>query len=211
MVKKKEDSNFKKAVSELLGTENKKNEKPVQPVKPDQPVKPAQPADEVHGKTLKVKKEEAGSDTSFMKKMQEMPMNREESIIPADMVLKGNVTTQSDMKVVGSIIGDVECDGNIYLQGSIMGNISAGNLTVQKGKLTGDVSVKENVSLEKESELNGNISAHNVYANAKIEGQIKADGLVELKEHAVVHGDIAAETISIHTGARIKGMVNVGE
>ena len=44
-----------------------------------------------------------------------------------------------------------------------------------------------------------------------IGGILKAYFSSEEVQFAVVHGDIAAETISIHTGARIKGMVNVGE
>lgn len=172
---KKQESNFKKAMNELLGEEQQKTEN-LEKQPPMQTI-----------------------------------VKREEAVIPADMVITGNISTKSDMKIIGIIIGDVQCEGDILLQGSVQGNINTGNLTIAHGKLAGDAIVQTDLNVELESDLTGNVTAQNVYSNAKIEGQLKVAGTVELKENALVKGDIIACNISIKSGAKIKGMVTISE
>lgn len=71
--------------------------------------------------------------------------------------------------------------------------------------------VKADAVLEDESSLKGNLTAVNVVSNAKSEGQILASGTVELQNLAYVHGDIAAATFSVTSGAKIKGTVTINE
>lgn len=201
---KKQESNFKKAMNELLGAEPQKTEEPkkIQPKKVEKPVEEELP-----------KIQEYTPEVSFKvtEPVIEKPVVREEAVIPADMVITGNISTRSNMRIMGSIIGDVECEGNILLHGSVQGNIKTGNLTIQHGNLKGDAEVKENLIIEMESVQVGNVIATNIYSNAKIEGQLKVAGTVELKEDALVQGDIIAGDISIKSGAKIKGMVTISE
>ena len=127
------------------------------------------------------------------------------------MKITGNITAKCDMKVLGHIVGDVVCEGNIDLSGNIEGNVSAGNLVIRRGMLTGDVEVRENAVLEREAGVKGNLSAQNVRSAAQSEGEIQAAGIVELQTEAVVQGDITAGGISVMEGARIQGMVVIGE
>ena len=179
---KKNDNNFKKAVNELLGApavkEEPAKEAPKAPVVKEEPKKAAP-----------VK--EAAAEKTVVKKA------LEEAVIPEGMVINGNITTQSNMRIEGTIVGDLACDGNILLLGNVDGNVSANNITIQRGSMKGDVTVKEDAILEEESTLKGNLTAVNVYSNAKTEGQIAASGIVELKNQAYVHGDISAATFSV--------------
>lgn len=134
-----------------------------------------------------------------------------EAVIPHDMIISGNVSTKSNMKIAGSVIGDVACDGNIFLQGNIQGNVNAGNITIQHGSLTGDVEVQENAVIEQGSNLRGNLSAINVYTDAYTEGKIVANGTVDLHSQAFIKGDITAKMFTVSAGAKIKGMVNIGD
>ncbi len=136
---------------------------------------------------------------------------KEEAVIPPGMKITGNITAKCDMKVLGHIVGDVVCEGNIDLSGNIEGNVSAGNLLIRRGMLTGDVEVRENAVLEREAGVKGNLSAQNVRSAAQSEGEIQAAGIVELQTEAVVQGDITAGGISVMEGARIQGMVVIGE
>ena len=82
-------------------------------------------------------------------------------MIPEGMVITGNVKTESDMRVLGNIVGVVVCDGNILLYGNIEGNVSAENITIQSGSMHGDVTVKADAILEDASTLKGNLTAVN--------------------------------------------------
>ena len=141
----------------------------------------------------------------------ELPVTREEAVIPSDMVINGNITTKSNMRILGSIVGDVSCDGSIWLLGSIQGKVEAGNLTIQRGGLTGDANIRENVVIEQDAVLKGNLTAQSVSSNAHSEGEIHAANTVELRESAYVHGNITARALSVSTGAKIKGLVDVSE
>lgn len=67
------------------------------------------------------------------------------------------------------------------------------------------------MALEQDAVLKGNLTAQNVSSNAHTEGKIFAEKTVELRENAYVHGDITAGALSVSTGAKIKGLVDVSE
>lgn len=197
---KKEDNNFKKAMNELLGYGEAQTQTAA---KAQETVR--EPQESVY------EEKSTGFAGAQVLKTAEPQTRREEALIPSDMMITGNISTKSDMKIYGSIVGDVECEGSIVLVGNIQGNVSASNLTLQKGGLTGDAAVAENVILEENAVLKGNLSAHNVRSNARSEGEIHAEGAVELMGQAVVQGNIAAGSLSVSSGAKIRGMVNVSE
>lgn len=204
----KNQSNFKKAMNELLGGEVQNA--PVS-VKQDKQVKPVKPEAVAEKKIMEPKMINPDAEKASEAIVPEKVVVRDEAVIPADMVISGNISTKSNMKVMGSIVGDIECEGSILLLGSVRGNVKTANLTIQNGSLEGDAAVKENICIEMKSRIVGNVMAQNVYSDACIEGQIQAPGIVALKENALVHGDIIAGEISIVTGARVKGMVTISE
>jgi len=205
---KKQESNFKKAMNELLGGEAGT----VQEVKKTVSEKKAEPKKEDAVEKLpKIQEIEPEVHLKVTDPAVKEPVIREEAVIPADMVISGNISTKSNMRIMGSIIGDIECEGDILLHGSVQGNVTTGNLTIQCGSLKGDANVKNDLIIEMESVQIGNVIAQNIYSNAKIEGQLNAAGTVELKEDALVQGDIVAGDISIKSGAKIKGMVTISE
>lgn len=192
----KKNDNFKKAMNELLGAPAKE-----EPAKA--PVK----------ETVKVEepKKAAPVQQPAVKEAPVVKKAAETAVIPAGMVITGNITTESDMRIEGNIVGDITCEGNILLFGSIEGNVSANKITFHKGCMKGDVVVKADATLEEGSALKGNLTAVNVLSNAKSEGQIFASGTVELQNLAYVHGDITAATFSVTSGAKIKGSVTINE
>lgn len=192
----KKNDNFKKAMNELLGAPAK--EEPAKaPVKETVKVEEPKKATPVQQPAVK--------EAPVVKK------SSETAVIPAGMVITGNITTESDMRIEGNIVGDITCEGNILLFGSIEGNVSANKITFHKGCMKGDVVVKADATLEEGSSLKGNLTAVNVLSNAKSEGQIFASGTVELQNLAYVHGDITAATFSVTSGAKIKGAVTINE
>lgn len=192
----KKNDNFKKAMNELLGAPAKE-----EPAKA--PVK----------ETVKVEepKKAAPVQQPAVKEAPVVKKSSETAVIPAGMVITGNITTESDMRIEGNIVGDITCEGNILLFGNIEGNVSANKITFHKGCMKGDVVVKADATLEEGSALKGNLTAVNVLSNAKSEGQIFASGTVELQNLAYVHGDITAATFSVTSGAKIKGAVTINE
>jgi|SRR5215472_12939921 len=93
------------------------------------------------------------------------------------------------------IKGQVSCDGDLYIDGQIEGSVDP------KG---------HRLTIGPDGRLKANVSARAVIVRGKLEGNIQASERVDLKQSAVVVGDIVTQTISIESGANIKGSIEVG-
>jgi cytoskeletal protein CcmA (bactofilin family) len=135
----------------------------------------------------------------------------QEALVSSDMKIEGNIVTTSGMKVLGEIVGDVLCGGNLILHGKIQGNVSARNLIIESGSLVGDVSVQEDISLKQDALIKGNLTVKNIHSNGIVQGKIQAEGEIELQKNAKVEGDVYAACFSVASGAKVKGAVNIHE
>ena len=96
------------------------------------------------------------------------------SIISADMVIKGSVTSQGEMQIDGVIEGDVQGTSlTIGQTGSIQGEVIAQAVTV-RGKVIGSIRARK-VELETGSRVEGDIvhATLAIQSNAVFEGQVK--------------------------------------
>lgn len=93
------------------------------------------------------------------------------------------------------IKGQISCDGDLYIDGQIEGSVDP------KG---------HRLTIGPDGRLKANVSARAVVVRGRLEGNIQASERVDLKQSAVVVGDIVTQTISIESGANIKGSIEVG-
>ena len=132
-----------------------------------------------------------------------------EAVITVDMVIKGTVTSSSNIAISGTVIGDVSSEGDIVVRGKVEGNVVAHSLVVQAGTIAGDISSSGSVLIVENSTVNGNIKADRIEVNGKVTGNIDSAAKVTLNSHAVVDGNIAAAGLLMMEGAELKGNVNV--
>jgi len=101
-------------------------------------------------------------------------------------------TEQKQINIIGAgttIIGDINCPGDIRIDGSLTGNLS------DQGKIVvgGSGSIKGEV-ICKNSEIEG-----------KIEGKISVAELLSLKGTSAILGDILTRKLAIEPGATFTG------
>jgi cytoskeletal protein CcmA (bactofilin family) len=78
--------------------------------------------------------------------------------------------------------------------------------------LEGTISLPENrLTIGPNARVLADLSVHDVVIYGHVEGNIRAAGRIELRESAVVRGDIVAERLSIEENASIKGKVELSE
>ena len=92
------------------------------------------------------------------------------------------------------IKGQVSCDGDLYIDGQVEGSVDP------KGN---------RLTIGPDGRLKANVTARAVVVRGKVEGNIQATERVDLKQSAVVVGDIVTQSISIEPGAHIKGSIEV--
>ena len=92
------------------------------------------------------------------------------------------------------IKGQVSCDGDLYIDGQVEGSVDP------KGN---------RLTIGPDGRLKANVTARAVVVQGNLEGNIQASERVDLKQSAVVVGDIVTQRISIEHGACIKGRIEV--
>jgi cytoskeletal protein CcmA (bactofilin family) len=88
-----------------------------------------------------------------------------------------------------SVIGNIDCEGDIVIDGTLRGSVRAQGLTVGV-----------------DGAIEGEVAADQMTVRGAIKGPIHARH-IHLESGAEVEGDITTETIAIDTGARLTGAV----
>jgi len=82
------------------------------------------------------------------------------TLISSGTTLKGDLKSENDLRIDGTIHGNVTSSSKIIIgpSGFVEGNIDGANADIT-GKVKGNINVKELLQLRAESNVNGNISA----------------------------------------------------
>src|SRR6266478_5737110 len=106
-------------------------------------------------------------------------------------------TARGEMTFIGESVvikGELSCSEDLYIDGQVEGTIDP------KGN---------RLTIGPNGRVKANVNACAVVVQGKLEGSIQASDRVDLKQSAVVTGDIATQRISIDEGAYFKGGVNI--
>jgi cytoskeletal protein CcmA (bactofilin family) len=137
------------------------------------------------------------------------PRQTPEATITADMVIKGSISSASNINVFGTILGDVTCENDMVVSGRIEGNVNARSFQLLSGSISGDIIAKSIVEIAQGSSVNGNITAERIMADSKITGNLNATSVVRLNANAVIDGNIKSGSLAMQEGAELKGNVDI--
>lgn len=94
----------------------------------------------------------------------------------------------------------------LTLEGKIEGS---GHVRIA-GRFKGDVQVDGTLTIEHGAQLGGSVRAGSVIVGGELEGNIESAQRVELLQTGVINGDVAAGTLAVAAGARMRGRVEFG-
>src|SRR5688572_28030654 len=82
------------------------------------------------------------------------------SIIASGTTLKGDITSNGDIRIDGTLLGNMQCSAKVIIgaNGVVEGDISGQHADIM-GKVTGTIKVKELLQLKGGSVVNGNLYA----------------------------------------------------
>ena len=95
---------------------------------------------------------------------------------------------------------------DLTIEGKIEGS---GDVRIA-GKFKGDVNVQGNLRIESGAKLNGGVRAKKVLVSGELEGNIESASLVELRDSAVLTGDLKAGSLTVAAGSKIRGHIECG-
>ncbi len=132
--------------------------------------------------------------------------NAEVGIIPAGMMITGDIATAGALDLRGTVLGNIEIGGKLNVSGSIQGNSKAVEIFAQAAKITGDIECDNSVKIGPNSVVIGNISARSAVIAGAVKGDIDVRGPVILDSSAIIKGNIKSKSVQINNGAAVEGM-----
>jgi cytoskeletal protein CcmA (bactofilin family) len=95
---------------------------------------------------------------------------------------------------------------------TIRGELSGKEELFLDGDLEGTVKLPDNrLTIGPNARIKADLTAGDVVIYGLVEGNIRAAGRIELRDSAVVKGDIVAERLSIEENASMKGKVELSD
>jgi cytoskeletal protein CcmA (bactofilin family) len=95
---------------------------------------------------------------------------------------------------------------DIAIEGKIEGT---GHVRIA-GKFKGDVDVRGDLTIEPGAKVNGSVRAEKVLIAGELVGNIEAATQVELLKSGALTGDVKAASLSVASGARMRGQADFG-
>ncbi len=130
----------------------------------------------------------------------------EVAVITAGMRVKGDMTSDGSLNVIGAIEGNIDILGKLNITGAIEGNSKATEIYAENAKITGEVRSEGSVKIGQSSVIIGNIFANSAVIAGAVKGDIDVHGPVILDTSAIVMGNIKSKSVQINNGAVIEGM-----
>lgn len=127
------------------------------------------------------------------------------TIISEGTVIVGDVSTEGDLQVKGSIKGNVKVAGTMDLSGKVIGDVDAENVNIVCSLVRGNVKVVGSLTVDNVTTIVGDVSARSVDVNGKIKGNVTVEERSHLQSDAVVVGNLVSGTLIIDEGAMLKG------
>jgi cytoskeletal protein CcmA (bactofilin family) len=94
----------------------------------------------------------------------------------------------------------------LTIEGKIGGN---GHLRVA-GRFTGNIDVTGELTIEAGASVDGEVKADTVQVGGEVRGNVASKSRVDLKESAVLIGDIKAVSLTVAAGSKMRGQAEFG-
>ncbi|PYX97998.1 MAG: hypothetical protein DMG71_01570 [Acidobacteria bacterium] len=92
----------------------------------------------------------------------------------------------------------------------IKGELSGSEDLYLDGRVQGTIELRgHNITIGPNGQVQANITAKGVFVHGKLEGDVQATDRVELRNSAVMMGDIVTQRVAIEDGAYLKGKVDI--
>src|ERR1700743_3577469 len=90
----------------------------------------------------------------------EKPAGTSTSLIGAGTSMKGDITSNGDLRIDGTLVGNINCSAKVVIgaNGVVQGDINGQQADIM-GKVSGTIKVKDLLQLKGGSAVNGNIEA----------------------------------------------------
>lgn len=147
------------------------------------------------------------TDISMSDKGQDIDniLSDDTTYITKGTTVKGNISTDGGIDLIGTVEGDVECKGKLIIGGCVKGTVKAGEIYANAAKIEGETVSDGSVKIGVGTVVIGNITATSAVIAGAVNGDIDVKGPVIVDSTAVIMGNIKSRSVQINNGAVIEG------
>ncbi|HXB05985.1 MAG TPA: polymer-forming cytoskeletal protein [Puia sp.] len=97
---------------------------------------------------------------SFEVGSEKAPVSTSASLIGAGTTMKGDITSNGDLRIDGTLVGNIHCSAKVVIgaNGNVQGDVNGQTADIM-GKVSGTIKVKDLLQLKGGSIVNGNLEA----------------------------------------------------
>ncbi|MDE5873006.1 MAG: polymer-forming cytoskeletal protein [Lachnospiraceae bacterium] len=152
---------------------------------------------------------EADTDISISQKEEnenvESILSEDTTYVTKGTTIKGSISTEGGIDLIGTVEGDVECKGKLIVGGCVKGNVVAGEVYANAARIEGETKSDGSVKIGVGTVVVGNIIASSAVIAGAVNGDIDVKGSVIVDSTAVIMGNIKSRSVQINNGAVIEG------
>jgi cytoskeletal protein CcmA (bactofilin family) len=131
----------------------------------------------------------------------------DKTVISRNTIIRGALQTDDSMRLLGQILGDIDCKSNIVVAGKIRGNTTAANAYIVDAQIDGNMVCDDAVNVNKDAWVLGNIRAQQAEIDGKVKGNIEIRHAVSIGSASSVIGNISTDELEIKRGAFVNGQI----
>ena len=131
----------------------------------------------------------------------------DKTVISRNTVIRGTLQTEDSVRLLGQVMGDIECKSNIVIAGKVRGNTTAANAFVMDAQVDGSVYCDDAISISSDAWILGNIRAGQADIDGKVKGNLEVRNSVSIGSTSSVLGNISTDELEIKRGAFINGQI----
>lgn len=139
------------------------------------------------------------------------PSSRDTTVISKGTSITGDIRSDGDIEMHGTVMGNIVTKGNVTANGRQVGNVQGAKIDLSSCTVKGNLSASDDISIDSESVVVGDIKSGNLTMDGKLQGNIHVMGSVNCRENAVVLGDITSTTIVVSSGAKLQGKLQISD
>ena len=115
---------------------------------------------------------------------------KDTSVLTSDLTIIGRIEARGNVELNGALEGDLVTQGDVRIFGKVTGNVSGQNVTLLSGTVHGNIAAAERVQVDAQSAVVGDISAGDLTACGRLEGDLKLKNSVTFEGTALLLGNV---------------------
>lgn len=131
------------------------------------------------------------------------------TLISRGTTITGDITSDCNLEICGTVKGTVSTTGNVKMSGKQVGDVSGSSLTLEACTVRGNLTVSEDITIDSDSVIIGDVKTKNLIIDGKLQGNVHAKNNITCQSNSVIIGDLVGASISVKDGAKLQGKMQI--